>query len=45
LSGMIDMELENDEVIHLKPGDVVVQRGTVHTWSIGAQSRRSPHSS
>jgi quercetin dioxygenase-like cupin family protein len=32
LSGMIDMELENDEVIHLKPGDVVVQRGTVHTW-------------
>jgi len=45
LSGTIDMELENDEVIHLKPGDVVVQRGTVHTWSIGAQSRRSPHSS
>jgi DNA-binding CsgD family transcriptional regulator/quercetin dioxygenase-like cupin family protein len=32
LSGTIDMELENDEVIHLKPGDVVVQRGTVHTW-------------
>jgi hypothetical protein len=26
------MELENDEVIHLKPGGVVVQRGTVHTW-------------
>jgi mannose-6-phosphate isomerase-like protein (cupin superfamily) len=32
LSGTIDMELENEEVIHLKPGDVVVQRGTVHTW-------------
>ena len=32
LSGTIDMELENDEVIRLKPGDVVVQRGTVHTW-------------
>jgi quercetin dioxygenase-like cupin family protein len=32
LSGTIDMELENDEVIHLQPGDVVVQRGTVHTW-------------
>jgi quercetin dioxygenase-like cupin family protein len=32
LSGTIDMELENDEVIHLKPGDVVVQRGTVHAW-------------
>jgi quercetin dioxygenase-like cupin family protein len=32
LSGDIDMELENGEVVHLKPGDVVVQRGTVHTW-------------
>jgi mannose-6-phosphate isomerase-like protein (cupin superfamily) len=32
LSGEIDMELENDEVVHLQPGDVVVQRGTVHTW-------------
>jgi mannose-6-phosphate isomerase-like protein (cupin superfamily) len=25
------MELD-DEVVHLKPGDVVVQRGTVHNW-------------
>ena len=32
LSGEIDMELENGEVVHLKPGDVVVQRGTIHTW-------------
>ena len=32
LSGEIDMELESDEVVHLKLGDVVVQRGTVHTW-------------
>ena len=32
LSGEIDMELDYDEVVHLKPGDVVVQRGTVHTW-------------
>jgi uncharacterized cupin superfamily protein len=32
LSGEIDMELENGEVVHLKPGDVVVQRGTLHTW-------------
>jgi mannose-6-phosphate isomerase-like protein (cupin superfamily) len=32
LSGEIDMELENDEVVHLKAGDVVVQRGTMHTW-------------
>ena len=32
LSGEIDMALENDEVVHLKAGDVVVQRGTMHTW-------------
>jgi uncharacterized cupin superfamily protein len=32
LSGEIDLELEHDEVVHLKPGDVVVQRGTTHTW-------------
>jgi uncharacterized cupin superfamily protein len=32
LSGEIDLELENDEVVHMKPGDVVVQRGTTHTW-------------
>jgi len=32
LSGEIDLELENEEVVHLKPGDVVVQRGTTHTW-------------
>ena len=32
LSGEIDMELENEEVVHLKAGDVVVQRGTMHTW-------------
>ena len=34
LSGEIDLELENGEVVHLKPGDVVVQRGTTHTWAI-----------
>ena len=32
LSGEIDLELENGAVVHLKPGDVVVQRGTTHTW-------------
>jgi uncharacterized cupin superfamily protein len=32
LSGEIDMELDDGEVVHLKPGDVVVQRGTIHTW-------------
>jgi quercetin dioxygenase-like cupin family protein len=31
VSGEIDMELD-DSVIHLKAGDVVVQRGTIHNW-------------
>jgi quercetin dioxygenase-like cupin family protein len=32
LSGEIDMELEKGNEIHLKAGDVVVQRGTIHNW-------------
>ena len=32
LSGEIDLELDGDEVVHMKAGDVVVQRGTIHTW-------------
>lgn len=32
LSGEIDMEMD-DEVIHLKAGDVLVQRGTIHNWA------------
>jgi len=31
LSGEIDMQLEESEV-HLREGDVLVQRGTVHNW-------------
>jgi quercetin dioxygenase-like cupin family protein len=31
LSGEIDMEL-SDSVVHLKAGDVLVQRGTIHNW-------------
>lgn len=31
LSGEIDLELDSGEV-HLRPGDVVVQRGTRHAW-------------
>ena len=31
LSGEIDMLLDDSE-IHLKPGDVVIQRGTNHAW-------------
>ena len=31
LSGEIDMILDEEEV-HLKPGDVIIQRATVHDW-------------
>jgi quercetin dioxygenase-like cupin family protein len=32
LSGELDMEVDGGEVVHLKTGDVVVQRGTNHAW-------------
>src|SRR4029079_1530864 len=31
ISGEIDMVLD-DETVHLKQGDVLVQRGTIHNW-------------
>jgi quercetin dioxygenase-like cupin family protein len=31
VSGEIDMDLDGEEV-HLKAGDVIVQRGTIHNW-------------
>jgi quercetin dioxygenase-like cupin family protein len=31
VSGEIDMEMD-DAVVHLKAGDVLVQRGTIHNW-------------
>jgi quercetin dioxygenase-like cupin family protein len=31
ISGEIDMELD-DSVVHVKAGDVLVQRGTIHNW-------------
>ena len=31
MSGEIDMRLD-EETVHLKAGDVVVQRGTIHDW-------------
>src|SRR6187401_455876 len=31
MSGEIDMELD-DTTVHLKTGDVLVQRGTIHNW-------------
>jgi uncharacterized cupin superfamily protein len=32
LSGEIDLQCDADEVVHLKAGDVLVQRGGMHTW-------------
>src|SRR4051794_8002200 len=31
ISGEMDMEMD-DAVVHIKAGDVMVQRGTVHNW-------------
>jgi quercetin dioxygenase-like cupin family protein len=32
LSGEIDMELDDGVTVHLRQGDVLVQRGTIHNW-------------
>jgi quercetin dioxygenase-like cupin family protein len=32
MSGEIHMELDDGVVVHLKAGDILVQRGTVHNW-------------
>ena len=32
MEGEIDMELDDGVVVHLKAGDLLVQRGTVHNW-------------
>ncbi len=32
MSGEIDMELDDGRSVHLKAGDVLVQRGTIHNW-------------
>jgi len=32
ISGQIDMTLDDDVMVTLKAGDVLVQRGTVHNW-------------
>jgi len=32
MSGELDMELDDGVVVHLKAGDVIVQRGTIHNW-------------
>ena len=32
ISGEIDMELDDGKSVHLKAGDLLVQRGTIHNW-------------
>lgn len=32
MAGAIDMVLDDGVVVHLKAGDVLVQRGTIHDW-------------
>jgi quercetin dioxygenase-like cupin family protein len=32
LSGECDLELDSGEIVHMKPGDIAVQRGTMHAW-------------
>jgi len=32
LSGECDLELDSGEIVHMTPGDIVVQRGTMHAW-------------
>jgi quercetin dioxygenase-like cupin family protein len=32
ISGELDCELESGEVVHLKAGDVFINRGGLHTW-------------
>ncbi len=32
MSGEIDMELDDGVIVHLKAGDLLVQRGTIHNW-------------
>jgi quercetin dioxygenase-like cupin family protein len=32
ISGEIDMTLDDDVMVTLKAGDILVQRGTVHNW-------------
>ncbi len=32
MAGEIEMELDDGRSVHLKAGDVLVQRGTIHNW-------------
>jgi quercetin dioxygenase-like cupin family protein len=32
LSGECDLEFDSGEIVRMKPGDICVQRGTMHAW-------------
>jgi hypothetical protein len=32
LKGECDLELDDGKTVHMKPGDICVQRGTMHAW-------------
>lgn len=32
IAGTIDMDLDGGEVVKMRPGDVLIQRGTNHSW-------------
>jgi quercetin dioxygenase-like cupin family protein len=32
LKGECDLELDDGKTVHMTPGDIVVQRGTMHAW-------------
>jgi quercetin dioxygenase-like cupin family protein len=32
IAGEIDMQLDDNKEVHLRAGDVLVQRGTIHNW-------------
>jgi quercetin dioxygenase-like cupin family protein len=32
LSGECDLELDDGKIVHMKQGDICVQRGTMHAW-------------
>ena len=33
ISGAVDMEMDDGLEVHLEAGDVLVQRGTYHSWT------------
>ena len=38
LQGKLELELDDGQITHLKAGDIVVQRGTMHLWRNPSES-------